>query len=333
MDNEQKKTEVASVEAEMVETATDATDLRRNVNLDNIVFALLFAADEPVSVRKMASIIEDAPAADVKSAIARWRERFDEEAWSVRIEQVAGGYQVATRESFAPYIGRLYSGRRKFRLSRAGLETLAIIAYKQPITRAEVENVRGVGSGGVITNLMERALIKITGKARVLGAPFLYGTTPEFLEYLGLNALGDLPSLEELENLLEKEAYPESAVAEGDEDAPLEGAAAAPERDDEEHDSGPSDFAEVVAALDLAKKAAKSSISRKKENQDGEPSDSDPVTPDAPDAPPGAASVLTTPDALEDAVAESTAIPTIEFDSDETEGDPEVPGDDDERNG
>jgi segregation and condensation protein B len=189
-----------------------------NPNLDNIVLALLFASDEPLSARKIAALIEDVTVADVKSAIETWNARADAEAWSIGIEQVAGGYRLATRADYAPYVSRLYAGRRKFRLSRAGLETLAIIAYKQPITRAEIENIRGVGAGSVIANLMERSLIQITGKAKVLGAPFLYGTTQEFLEYLGLNSLRDLPSMEDLEALLAKEASAESAL-EGD--APL----------------------------------------------------------------------------------------------------------------
>jgi len=189
----------------------DNPDLDKNANLDDIILALLFASDEPLSVRRIAAIIENVAAGDIKQSIDNWRRRFDDEAWSIGIEQVAGGYQLSTRLDFAPFVGRLYSKRRKLRLSRAGMETLAIIAYKQPVTRAEIESIRGVSCGGVVANLMERSLIKITGKAKVLGAPFLYGTTSEFLEYLGLNSLKDLPSLEELEALLEKEAQPESA--------------------------------------------------------------------------------------------------------------------------
>ncbi|HEX5132684.1 MAG TPA: SMC-Scp complex subunit ScpB [Candidatus Krumholzibacteria bacterium] len=176
-----------------------------NPNLDNIVLALLFASDEPLTARKIAAIVEDVTVADVKQAIDTWNQRADSESWSIGIEQVAGGYRVATRPEYAAYVSRLYSGRRKLRLSRAGLETLAIIAYKQPVTRAEIEVVRGVGCGSTIANLLERTLIEIVGKAKVLGAPFLYGTTQEFLEYLGLNSIKDLPSLEDLEALLATE--------------------------------------------------------------------------------------------------------------------------------
>jgi len=189
-----------------------------NPNLDNIVLSLLFAADEPLTARKIAAVVEDVTVADVKQAIDEWSRRADAEAWSIGIEQVAGGYRLATRAEYAAYVSRLYHGRRKLRLSRAGLETLAIIAYKQPITRAEIEGIRGVGCGSVVANLLERTLVQIVGKARVLGAPFLYGTTPEFLEYMGLNSLKDLPSLEDLEALLAREAGAESAV-EGEEEA------------------------------------------------------------------------------------------------------------------
>jgi segregation and condensation protein B len=191
-----------------------------NPNLDNIVLALLFAADEPLSARKIAATIEDVTTADVRKAIDAWNARADQEAWSIAIEQVAGGYRLATRPEYAPYVSRLYQGRRRFRLSRAGLETLAIVAYKQPITRAEIEAIRGVGAGSVVANLMERSLVEIVGKAKVLGAPFLYGTTQEFLEYLGLNSLKDLPSMEDLEALLAREAG-EQAV-EGEEIAEAE---------------------------------------------------------------------------------------------------------------
>ncbi|HEU4364792.1 MAG TPA: SMC-Scp complex subunit ScpB [Candidatus Krumholzibacteria bacterium] len=186
-----------------------------NPNLDNIVLALLFASDEPLSARKIAAVVEDVTVADVKQAIDGWNQRADAEAWSIGIEQVAGGYRLATRAEYAPYVARLYSGRRKLRLSRAGLETLAIVAYKQPITRAEIEAIRGVGCGSVVANLLERSLVEIMGKAKVLGAPFLYGTTQEFLEYLGLNSIKDLPSLEDLEALLATEVGAETAV-EGD---------------------------------------------------------------------------------------------------------------------
>jgi segregation and condensation protein B len=276
-----------------------SSELEDNANLNNIVMALLFASDEPLSVRRMSAILEDASGDEIKKSIEQWRRRLDEEAWSIAIEQVAGGYQLITRVEYAPFVGRLYSKRRKLRLSRAGLETLAIIAYKQPVTRADVENVRGVSSGGVIANLMERALVKITGKARVLGAPFLYGTTPDFLEYLGLNSLKDLPSLEELEALLEKEAYPEGAPADAEgavEEQPA--IAAAAEDSDELFEATAVEVASAMAAVNEAR------ASLPKPPPKPEPA------PDPGTAPPESADPTAVPDAegaQEPTVAESVA--------------------------
>ncbi|MDH3217298.1 MAG: SMC-Scp complex subunit ScpB [Candidatus Krumholzibacteria bacterium] len=174
-------------------------------NLDQTILALLFAADEPLSPRRISAVLDDVATPDIQASVERLTALMREAMPSIVLERVAGGWQLSTNIEYATSIARLYSGRRKQRLSKAGLEALAIIAYKQPITRADIENVRGVGCGGVITTLMERSLIKIVGKARVLGAPFLYGTTHEFLEYLGMNTLKDLPSMEELEVLLEQE--------------------------------------------------------------------------------------------------------------------------------
>jgi segregation and condensation protein B len=186
-------------------------------HLDNVVLALLFASDEPLSARKLSAIVDDVETSEIRACIDRLGERVLMTSPCIKLESVAGGWQLSTNPEYADYIARLYSGRRKQRLSKAALETVAIIAYKQPVTRADIENIRGVSCGGVITTLMERTLIRITGKAKVLGAPFLYGTTQEFLEYLGINSVKDLPSMEELEALLEREessqATDESAVA------------------------------------------------------------------------------------------------------------------------
>jgi len=189
-------------------------------HLDNVVLALLFASDEPLSARKLSAIVDDVDVGDIRDSIERLGARIRMTSPCIQLESVAGGWQLSTNPEYAGYIARLYSGRRKQRLSRAALETLAIIAYKQPVTRADIENIRGVSCGGVLTTLLERTLIRIVGKAKVLGAPFLYGTTQEFLEYLGINSLKDLPSMKDLEALLERE---ESSVELGEENAALEG--------------------------------------------------------------------------------------------------------------
>lgn len=177
--------------------------------LDNIVLALLFASDEPLPVKRISAVLDELSLDEIGESIARLGTGFGGEGSPIRIEQVAGGYQLCTSQRYSDFVARLYRGRRKQRLSKASMETLAIIAYRQPVTRADIENLRGVACGGVITTLMERSLIRIEGKARVLGSPFLYGTTQEFLEYLGLNGLKDLPSMEDLEALLEREAASE----------------------------------------------------------------------------------------------------------------------------
>jgi segregation and condensation protein B len=185
-------------------------------NLDNIIVALLFASDEPLSLRKISGVLDDCPVEQIQEAIERIRAKFRGDDSVMQLEQVAGGFQFCTNSAYSEYIALLYRGRRKQRLSKAAMETLAIIVYKQPVTRADIENLRGVGCGGVITTLMERTLIRIVGKAKVLGSPFLYGTTQEFLEYLGLNSLRDLPSMEDLEALLEREAAGENGFELGE---------------------------------------------------------------------------------------------------------------------
>jgi segregation and condensation protein B len=178
----------------------------------DVVEAMLFASDVPLEAERIREVLDLENAAAARGLVDELIARYEAEPRGLSIMEVGGGYRMVTRPELAPWLVRLARARTRVRLSRPALETLAIIAYKQPVTRADIEGIRGVSCGGVVANLMERSLIKITGKAKVLGAPFLYGTTPEFLEYLGLNSLKDLPSMEELEALLEREAYPESAV-------------------------------------------------------------------------------------------------------------------------
>lgn len=184
--------------------------------LDDIVLAVLFASDEALTIKRIESVLDDVSSQEIRDALKRLEASFGTEESVIRLEKVAGGHQLSTSPRFSEYVARLYRGRRKQRLSKAAMETLAIIAYKQPATRADIENIRGVGCGGVVTTLMERCLIRIVGKARVLGSPFLYGTTQEFLEYLGLNSLRDLPSLEDLEALLAEGAEAETNDENGD---------------------------------------------------------------------------------------------------------------------
>lgn len=170
--------------------------------------AVLFSTDKPLPVLRLAAAAglvdeesETAPseAADqVRAAIAALNEHYDTTSRSFRIELVAGGYRVMTRPRFAEAVARLHRTRIDGKLSRASLETLAIVAYRQPITRADLEAIRGVACGEVLRSLMERRLVTITGRAEELGRPMLYGTTKQFLESFGLANLKDLPTLAEL---------------------------------------------------------------------------------------------------------------------------------------
>jgi segregation and condensation protein B len=138
------------------------------------------------------------PAALVHAAIARLNETYDQTGRAFRIEQVAGGYRVMTRPEHAEVLERYHGARERSTLSRAAIETLAIIAYKQPITRAGLEAIRGVACGDILRALIDRRFVTITGRAEELGRPILYGTTRRFLEAFGLSSLKDLPTVEEL---------------------------------------------------------------------------------------------------------------------------------------
>ena len=130
---------------------------------------------------------------------------YDKKMTAMRVVEIAGGFQIVSRSEYAPYVQKLYKGRQASRLTQRGLETLAIIAYKQPITKNEMENIRGVNVDGVVKTLLERNLIKIEGREKAPGNPLLYGTTKYFLEYFGLKSLEDLPKLKEIDELLKED--------------------------------------------------------------------------------------------------------------------------------
>ena len=169
------------------------------IPLEQRVEALLFASERPLSESKLTTIlgIEDATK-DVKAAIQSLNETFDSSSRAYRIERIAGGYRVLTREEYAPLVSRLHVDRQQQKLSQAALETLSIIAYRQPVMRAEIEVIRGVACGEVLRGLMDRRLVKIVGRAEELGRPMLYGTSREFLQTFGLASLDDLPEVQGL---------------------------------------------------------------------------------------------------------------------------------------
>lgn len=162
------------------------------------VEAILFATDSPLSAAKIALVGELPGRGQVKQAVAQLNERYDRMGCAFCIEPIAGGYQMLTKPEYHDVIARLFKNKSDSRLSQAAMETLAIVAYRQPILRADIEAVRGVASGEMLRGLMDKNLVKIIGRAEVLGRPMLYGTTRQFLEVFGLNGIDDLPNVESL---------------------------------------------------------------------------------------------------------------------------------------
>ena len=162
----------------------------------DVVEALLFASDAPLEAERIREVLdlEDADAA--RDLVMALTARYEEESRGLSIMEVAGGYRMVTRPELAPWLVRLARVRTRVRLSRPGLETLAIVAYKQPVSRPEIDAVRGVNSEATLDNLLERRLVRIAGRKEAPGRPFVYETTREFLIAFGLRDLGDLPKIE-----------------------------------------------------------------------------------------------------------------------------------------
>jgi len=190
-----------------------------------IIEALILASPEPISAARIAEIVPYCKPGVAKDLVNELNTEYQEQDRAFEIWEVAGGYQIRTRAEFSGYLQQLRK-QRSLRLSRAALETLAIVAYKQPTTRAEVEQVRGVDVGAVLRGLLDRRLVRITGHREVPGRPMLYGTTRRFLEIFGLESLKGLPSLRQLEEL----GGEQQAEAEGE---PEESRSADPEADPE----------------------------------------------------------------------------------------------------
>ncbi len=164
-----------------------------------IVEALLFAVQEPISIRKISEIVEGAEAKEIREVIQQLREEYDTHDRVFQIEEIANGFQLLSRPEYHEWISKIRKKSGESKLSQQALETLSIIAYKQPIIRAEIEAIRGVQSGQMIRTLIEKGLVKITGRDEVLGRPLLYGTTTKFLDHFGLKSIKDLPKVEDLE--------------------------------------------------------------------------------------------------------------------------------------
>jgi segregation and condensation protein B len=177
----------AAPSAEQAETPVDREYLRR------LVEGALFTAPGALSAAKLASLVGAVTAADVRIAVSELNSLYERGGHAFRIEEIAGGYRMLTRPDLSETLATFFAKRSKDRLSRAALETLAIVAYKQPATRAAVESIRGVASDSVLANLVDLGLIRVSGQADAPGRPTLYATTKKFLDHFGLRSLRDLP--------------------------------------------------------------------------------------------------------------------------------------------
>ena len=173
--------------------------------LKGILEALLFVTAEPIPVTRFLALLGAVTKQDVDQALASLAQDYEQEGRGLQLAEVAGGYRIVTKAEFAPWLKRLEKVKSPSKLSRSALESLAIIAYKQPIVRAEVEQIRGVETSGVIRTLLERKLVRIVGRKEEPGRPIMYGTTKFFLEHFGLRDLSQLPPLREFKELGESE--------------------------------------------------------------------------------------------------------------------------------
>jgi segregation and condensation protein B len=170
-----------------------------------ILEALIFASPEPLTFKQMLKLLDSEPKEDVQAALAALKKDYDRSG-GLQLVEVAGGYQIVTRPDLHEWVRRLFHERTTQKLSVQALETLAVIAYRQPVTALEITEIRGVNTSGVLNTLLERGLIKIAGRKQVVGRPFMYATTKEFLIRFGLNDLSDLPKVEDMAEALGLEA-------------------------------------------------------------------------------------------------------------------------------
>ena len=181
-----------------------------------ILEALLFASDAPIGLSTLTEVLAGPGASEVRALLDQMAVELQEAGRGVVLVEIAGGFQLLSRRECAPWIERMLRSRRKVRLSRAGLETLAIVAYKQPITKTEIDSIRGVDSSGSLHTLLERNLVRIAGRSKGVGRPLLYATSSDFLEYMGINDLTDLPELKELGGILEERERAQMEMADAD---------------------------------------------------------------------------------------------------------------------
>ncbi|MBP5403579.1 MAG: SMC-Scp complex subunit ScpB [Elusimicrobiaceae bacterium] len=177
-------------------TQEETIPLLQSEDLQKIIETLLFITDRPVKVSRLVDVIENTTAKEVREAIAKLQDDYTVRGSAVQILEIAGGFQMCTKPEYGRWVRRLYNEKMTTRLSNAALETLAIIAYKQPLTRAEMEAIRGVDVAGPLEKLLDRGLVRVVGRKDTIGHPMVYGTTDEFLRLFGLNKVSELPDLQ-----------------------------------------------------------------------------------------------------------------------------------------
>lgn len=178
-----------------------------------VVEALLFVSERPLPVKELSAFLKDSSDDQVRESLSALATRYTTSPSGLQLEEVAGGYRLSTRAELGETVKEFFRLKNRQKLSRAGLETCAIIAYKQPVTHPEIQEIRGVSAEGVLRTLLERRLIRIVGRKNTVGKPLLYGTTKMFLEHFGLASLDDLPPVEELGELLGEDSTGHLAAA------------------------------------------------------------------------------------------------------------------------
>ena len=184
---------------ESPEADTTPANGSAEISSERVVEAVLFASDTPLPPARIVSVLGTGSAREVRRIVQTLNDAYQREGHAFRIVEIAGGYQMLTLPAYNTWLRRLKQSRQESKLSAAALETLAIVAYKQPVVRADIEAIRGVSVGEVLNRLRELGLVKVVGRAEDVGRPMLYGTTRHFLETFGLSGLEDLPAVEELQ--------------------------------------------------------------------------------------------------------------------------------------
>ena len=204
---------VADSEVPLGETTEPDEEPLSGAPVRAVLEALLFASDEPVAIEEVVTLLGEERRKEIEDALSELVREFDSQDRGLRVQSLAGGFRITTAAHLGPYLREMVRARNRQRLSRAALETLAVVAYKQPITAPEIQEIRGVNPAAILNALLDRRLVRVLGRKKVVGKPFLYGTSREFLVRFGLNSLEDLPSMEEFAALIEPEE-PELPLAE-----------------------------------------------------------------------------------------------------------------------